>query len=327
VICGRLPRCTAAIIGSALVLTLSLSASAGTGHVNAHPDLDKTEACIRAALRKEKLAIKYIEEGKIAKATIADKVIEPATTDLLTCAAHALNAAAARNEISADDAKAVDTDITSAAAADDDARHFLAERKGKSAITSLEKANDLKDAALFFIEHAAAQPPPPPITPISAVFVPKKLATKYTIHVSSNGGGDVTYTWSLSLQQIDPDKSTPSGFQSSNPGAPNYASAGFDPKCNNSLLPGAKLNSAAGSRADYAWSGLSDTFTWYHGDVGSYPGSSYGCDHTKMGVRGHQGVVGVVVKSDHWTCVEGIDGTNLTEKPEQGSKPVCLYRP
>lgn len=71
--CGRLPRCTAAFIGAAFVLTVTVSASAGTRHTNAHPELDKTEACIRAALRKENLAIKYILEGTISRATIADK--------------------------------------------------------------------------------------------------------------------------------------------------------------------------------------------------------------------------------------------------------------
>ena len=325
---GRLPRCTAAIIGSALVLTLTLSASAGTAHANAHPDLDKTEACIRAALRKEKLAIKYIQEGKIAKTTIADKVIEPATTDIFTCAAHALNAAAAADEISANDAKAVDTDITNAAAADDDARHFLAEHKGKQAIASLEKANSLKEAALSFIEHAAGRPPKPTMTPIYAVFLPKKLATKYSIRAFSNAGANsVTYRWTLALQQIDPNKSSPPGFQSSNPGAPNYASAGFDPKCNNSFLPDGKQSSSSTFRAVYIWTDQLDAFTWYHGDVGSYPGSSYGCDHTKMGARGHQGIVTVEVTDGRWVCTASIDGTNLTEQTEHGANPVCKYNP
>jgi hypothetical protein len=327
VICGRLPWFTATIIGSALLLTLTLSASAGTGRANAHPDLDKTEACIRAALRKEKLAIKYIQEGKIAKATIADKVIEPATTDIFTCAAHALNAAEAADEISKDDAKAVDTDITNAAAADDDARHFLAERKGKSAIESLEKANSLKEAALSFIEHAAGRQPKPTVTPIFAVFLPKTLATKYSIRATPKGNTDVTYRWTLSLQQIDPDTSSPPGFQSSNPSGPDYASAGFDPKCNNSLLPDGKQTSATAGKAVYVWSSLSNEFTWYHGDVGSYPGSSYGCDHTKMGARGHQGIVTVVITDGRWTCTATIDGTNLTAQTEEGAKPVCTYHP
>jgi hypothetical protein len=327
VICGRLPWCTATIIGSGLLLTLTLSASAGTGHANAHPDLDKTEACIRAALHKEKLAIKYIQEGKIAKATIADKVIEPATTDIFTCAAHALNAAEAADEISKDDAKAVDTDITDAAAGDDDARHFLAERKGKSAIASLEKANSLKEAALSFIEHAAGRQPRPTVSPIYAVFLPKKLATKYSIRAFSNDSVADSYRWTLTLQQIDPDKSSPPGFQSSDPSAPNYASAGFDPKCNNSLLPNGKQTSATGSKAVYVWTDQLDAFTWYHGDVGSYPGSSYGCDHTKMGARGHQGIVAVVITDGRWVCTASIDGTNLTEQTEHGDKPVCVYHP
>jgi hypothetical protein len=324
--CGRLPCCTAASLGAVLALTVTLSASAGVRRASAHPELDKTEACIRAALRKEKLAITYIQEGKVSKATIADKVVEPATTDIFTCAAPALKAAEAADEIGEGDAKAVDSDLTNAAAADDDARHFLADRKGKQAIESLEKANSLKEAALSFVEHAAAREPKPSISAIYAVFLPKKLATRYTIHAGSITG-EHTFRWTLTLEQIDPDGSSPEGFQSSDAAAPDYSSAGFDPKCNNSILPGGQQSSSGAGRAVYVWSGLLDEFTWYHGDVGSYPGSSYGCNHKKMGARGHQGTVTVVITDGRWVCTASIEGTNLSTVTIHGNDPVCKYNP
>lgn len=327
VTCGRLPRSTAALIGAAFVLTVTVSASAGTRHASAHPELDKTEACIRAALRKEQLAIKYIQEGTIKGTTIADKVIEPATTDIFTCAAHALKAAEAADEISEFNAKIVDEDITVAAAADDEARHFLSGRKTAQAITSLEKANSHKYAALAWIARAAGRPPKPSVSPIFAVFLPPKLATKYTINAKASGSGKLTFRWTLTLEQIDPDKSSPEGFQSSNASQPDYSSAAFDPRCNNSLLPDGRQTSASGSKAVYVWSELQDEFTWYHGDVGSYPGSTYGCDHKKMGARGHQGIVTVAVTEGNWVCTASIEGTNLSPTPIHGADALCKYNP
>ena len=313
------------LLSGSIILILALSASAGSFAAKANSDLQQTETCIRAALHKEELAIAYIREGKLSAATIAAKAIEPATTDLFICAAHALNAAAGLDQITPAEAKDVDADITDAAAADDAARHSLADQKVGQAISSLQEANRLKNEALTVLKTANARPPKPVVSTIFASFLPRKLATLYSISVISTGGAKPTYRWTLSLEQIDPDKSSPAGFQSSDPAAPNYASAGFDPSCNNVLLPNAVESSKTASEAVYVWSGLANEFTWYHGDKGSYPQSSYGCDHTKMGARGHQGIVSVKVTEGNWVCTASIDGTNLGLEPIHGDPAVCRY--
>jgi hypothetical protein len=254
-------------------------------------------------------------------------VIEPATTDIFTCAAHALKAAEAADEISEFNAKVVDEDITDAAVADDDARHFLSGRKTAQAITSLEKANSHKHAALAWIERAAGRPPKPSVSPIFALFLPPKLATQYMISAKASDGGKLTFRWTLTLEQIDPDKSSAAGFQSSNASQPDYSSAAFDPKCNNSLLPDGRQTAATGSKAVYTWSDLAEEFIWYHGDVDSYPGSTYGCDHKKMGARGHQGIVTVTVTDGQWVCTASIEGTNLSQQSIHGADAVCKYNP
>lgn len=159
------------------------------------------------------------------------------------------------------------------------------------------------------------------------MFLPPKLATQYRISAKASGSGKLTLRWTLTLEQIDPDKSSPAGFQSSNANAPEYSSAGFDPRCNNSLLPDGRQTAATGSKAVYTWSDLAEEFIWYHGDVGSYPGSTYGCDHKKMGARGHQGIVTVTVTDGQWFCTASIEGTNLSQQSIHGADAVCKYNP
>ncbi len=314
------------LVGASLVLTVALSASAGSQRANANPELQKAETCIRAALRKEDLAIKYIRERKLSDAIIAAKVIEPATKDISVCAGNALTAAGALDEISSADARSIDGDMTAATAADTDASSSLTKHNVGRTITLLEDANRSKEAALAALETAAARPPKPPVSPIFAVFLPRKLATQYTVNATPSGGAKLpAFRWTLTLEQIDPDKSSPPGFQSSDPKAPLYASAALDPACNNSELPNGRQITNT-SKAGYVWSGLSNEFTWFHGDKGSYP-DTYGCDHTKMGARGHQGIVTVEVIEGNWVCTASIDGTNLSLEPIHGGEPVCKYNP
>jgi hypothetical protein len=74
------------------------------------------------------------------------------------------------------------------------------------------------------------------------------------------------------------------------------------------------------------WEKIGDTFTWYHGDKGSHAPSTYGCDHTKMGPSGHEGVVKLTVTSsdEKWSCQAAISGTNLSADPVYSAKPTCL---
>jgi hypothetical protein len=177
--------------------------------------------------------------------------------------------------------------------------------------------------------------PPLAIMPLKATFDISQRATYYDLSLERNlvfkqVVGEPTFQtkWTLTLQQIDPPGSSPPGYQSTNKNAPNYASAAFDPTCNDSLLNVNKVTEDA-THAVYTWSGGHDSrgaakrFTWYHGDPSSYPPIPYGCDHTKMGLRGHQGIVSVVVTNDIWTCHAEIEGTNLTPTPVEGGPAYC----
>lgn len=159
------------------------------------------------------------------------------------------------------------------------------------------------------------------VKPVSAVFVQKDLATKYTVEVVTRGKAKpkLRYSWLLTLELIDPPGSRPVG----NPDA----AAGFDPTCNNAYLRGGSLLGADKFGAAYVWRNLTDEFTWYHGDPGAYPGSSYGCNHRKMGPSGHQGIVSVGVSDGTWVCTSTIDGSNLGLTSVKGFASPCLYRP
>jgi hypothetical protein len=315
------------LLGALVSLTVALPASAGSRSSNASPALNKAETCMRAALHKEHLALAYIRERKLNDTVIADKVIESAITDI-KCARTSLGAAGS-DEISPDDAGLIDGDMAHALVADVEAKSSLSHHEIGHAITELERANQSKAEALAALEKAATRPPKPQVSPIFAVFLPPLLATKYSVNATPRGGAPLpSFRWTLTLKQIDPDKSSPAGFQSSDPLAPNYASAGLDPGCNNSLLPNGQTTTNSDGNAAYVWSALSNEFTWFHGDKGAYPGSTYGCDHTKMGERGHQGIVTVKVTEGNWVCTASIDGTNLNaSESTHGDEPICKYNP
>lgn len=166
---------------------------------------------------------------------------------------------------------------------------------------------------------------------IRAVFVPTELATRYTVTATDTAlaaGGKVTYRWELDLERVDPADTSPPGYQHTDPTAPNYASAATDPTCNNAKLAGGKQTiiplSDGKNLNDIVWANLENEFTWYHGDKGAYPDDpSYGCDHTKMGPSGHQGVVRVSVTDGTWTCRDAINGSNLSTTPEYSTAPTC----
>jgi len=150
------------------------------------------------------------------------------------------------------------------------------------------------------------------ISPISAVFVPSKLATSYSVHVlSASAAKHAKYKWTLKLTLVDPAGAT-------SPDEPGAAAA-VDPTCDNAVLPHGKRV----AKNTYAWSTAGSTFIWYHGDQGAYPGSSYGCDHTKMGPSGHEGLVTVTVTGRGFSCTASIKGTNLNPFPEKGPAPHC----
>ena len=124
-------------------------------------------------------------------------------------------------------------------------------------------------------------------------------------------GATLHYEWFIQLKLINnegqPDPGTPG------------SGADFDPTCTNDELPGSKVveGTAGQSGVVYHWQGIQD-FIWYHGDVGVYSDKpEYGCDHSKMGPDGHQGIVTLIVddanpgeKYTPWTCQANYYGTN-----------------
>jgi hypothetical protein len=57
-----------------------------------------------------------------------------------------------------------------------------------------------------------------------------------------------------------------------------------------------------------------DEFVWAHGD-------NDGCDHRKMGTKGHQGVISVVVSDGHWACTAKYEGTNSSSASNPAPQP------
>jgi tetratricopeptide (TPR) repeat protein len=152
---------------------------------------------------------------------------------------------------------------------------------------------------------------------ISAVFLPDKFATSYSIKVDKPLAN---ITWTLTLQLVDKE-GTP------NPSVKD-SGAKVDPLCNNSLLPGGrKLIALADYFATYRWRNQRSTFLWYHGDIGTYRPNAYGCQHQRMGPHGHQGVVRVTVNDGLWECEASFEGTNDTTTPVLGPRPRCRIVP
>lgn len=247
-----------------------------------------------------------------------------ASRDKLLFARHVVTKAAHQGLVSTSAADAIVGDLENADLNDANASAFLDPTSPNHAqvVESIEHAIEAKDKAVSAIEHAIANPPTtkPGESPLSvtltSVFVPADRATKYTAETKDAESRRATYTWKLRLIRIDPQGSSPPGFQSTDPKAPNYASAAFDATCNDAKLPNGEAGNADQTSANYLWQQLGNEFIWYHGDVGSYAGSTYGCDHTKMGARGHQGTVTVIVSDGIWTCRAEIYGSNLTETPD-----------
>jgi hypothetical protein len=214
-------RVAAVLVGAGLVLTVVLSASAARRQTNANP-VQAAESCIRAALRKEDLAAKYIKEGKLSDAAVGLKAIAPVFKDL-TCAFEATRKAGALDDISVAESKAIRADIqdvreADGAAEDDIHRPFgPTKRNVPDALKRLEAADASKHKALAALEKATA-PPPPPTTPSPATFTialthifgagPSSTNDCETVIVNETGS-NVTPTGTLNL-------TGPGGFNMTN---------------------------------------------------------------------------------------------------------------
>lgn len=147
---------------------------------------------------------------------------------------------------------------------------------------------------------------------------PALCATHYDVRkLHAPKHAKLHYEWYIDLKLINregqPDPGTPG------------SGADFDPSCNNAELPGGKVVEGAVGQSGvvYQWQRVKH-FVWYHGDPGVYSNSGYGCDHSKMGPAGHQGVVTVIVddanpgaKYEPWICQANYYGTNTGLAPNE----------
>jgi hypothetical protein len=210
-------RVALVLLGASLVLTVTVSASAGGRHANATP-VQKAEGCIRAALRKEDLAIKYIKEGKVSEAIIAFAVTAPALEDV-KCAINATRAAGALDEITPTESKDAREDLHAAAGWDATAHHQLQDHHVQLAMGSVEHATKSKEKALAALEKATA--PPPTTTTTGALTSPADSGpiqvTTVKCYANGTGGNperdaDFSVNGALwHLQQVYPASYVPGG--------------------------------------------------------------------------------------------------------------------
>lgn len=142
----------------------------------------------------------------------------------------------------------------------------------------------------------SASPPPSKalsISPIKAVFSEPDRATTYSVPTITDAPGSThTYQWALTLQAVDPSKPVDHG-------------------CNNHGVLG----------------GTATTFVWHHGNRGDAVHDD-GCDHTKQGIYGHQGLISVIITDNHGAkCSATYKGTNTSDansvKNGVASEPKC----
>jgi hypothetical protein len=130
------------------------------------------------------------------------------------------------------------------------------------------------------------------ISRTNANFVPADRATYYTVPTVTNpSGGAIAYRWTLSLQPVDPTKDVDNGC----------------------------VNARGGG-----FSGAASQFTWAHGNIGD-PVHDDGCDHSKEGAYGHQGLITVrVTDSRGQSCTATYKGTHSSGSvADAASNPSC----
>src|SRR5450755_4765632 len=123
----------------------------------------------------------------------------------------------------------------------------------------------------------------------------------YTIKATN-----LTISWSLSLQLVDPvgapDPATPS------------SGAAVDYGCNNAGVgtpnPLIVMDPIGGSNLYKT----TNFFDWHHPDAAnSMPPGMYACDHLDQGPSGHQGLITLVVSDGTWQCTGTYKGTHASD--------------
>jgi hypothetical protein len=164
------------------------------------------------------------------------------------------------------------------------------------------------------------------ISPIRATFTgcpsggpfpptPPECATTYSVGIlraPAGAAANLHFEWYIQLKLVDAEGSPPN--------------ADFDPTCTNAELPKGKVVEGAAGQSGvvYYWSDRKD-FVWYHGDPGVYSDNpTYGCDHSREGPSGHQGIVTLIVddeapgaKYPAWVCQANYYGTDTGTAPQE----------
>lgn len=291
------------LAGGSLVLAVTLSASAGGRHANA-THVQAAENCIRAALRKEDLAVKYIKENSLRGVTIGERVLEPALDDL-ECALAAISKAHGSGEISEAEAKKAEADVNHAYHEDHSVRsryYTFVEAHGTG---DLAVAKNDKERALAILERAATR---------------STHSYRYNVTIAADGTGDnfvdagtpgppvtdtgsmsasysmvfpVVFTVDLKAHTVDAEPPTP-GVKGAMPSSSGSGTDSFTlttvqgQQTNTCTIPANTPFSAAGALAD-VWGGGPDIKSYEAGQMfftlsgNSDTRGTYPCSPTTVG--------------------------------------------
>ena len=159
------------------------------------------------------------------------------------------------------------------------------------------------------------------LQPIQATFEQAVFGTHYDAVLDTPDltslGSPVTFSWTIQLTLVD------------SAGAPNPTNPGSGAAVDSACTNAGDGTSAPSVQSMSAATHLDSKFTWFHPDpASSTPAGKYGCDHTKEGPSGHQGLVTVVVSDGKWQCTAQYKGTNSSDATSVSggiaSEPVCL---
>lgn len=175
-----------------------------------------------------------------------------------------------------------------------------------------------KDAGTLHVDAAL---PSWTLQPIKATFEQAVFGTHYDAVLDAPDltalGSPVTFSWTIQLALVD------------SAGAPNPSNPGSGAAVDSACTNAGDGTSAPSVQSLSAAAHLDSTFTWFHPDpASSTPAGKYGCDHTKEGPSGHQGLITVVVSDGKWHCTAQYKGTNSSDASSvsngTASEPVCV---
>jgi hypothetical protein len=170
------------------------------------------------------------------------------------------------------------------------------------------------------------------MVPLTALFDQTIFATHYyaDIYAPTPLSGTFTYTWTLTLQLVDPsgapDPTTPGSGAAVDVGCTNAGVGTPDPFVD--TKPTSYVEYRSDASIPEGMNVLDDAFIWFHPDpADSNPPGKYGCDHLDQGPSGHQGLITATVSDGIYKCTATYKGTNSdtadSVKNGTASQPVC----